>query len=456
MISIWKLFGLFYPVLAKMEDDISHPAFSNLFLKYSQSKSGDLIVKRNKRGSGLDLYLGSNLFLDNGDNGKLEYEIDGTRITEIIENGESFSSSLGLVTEPCIALKRNVKIKPGEERILNLIISVSEDLEEIPKVLDYYKIQENVKSEFNIARAKVEEESRYLNLSRNDIETLNLIYPYIIHPNPMKSLYIDNLISDTKDFKQSDFWKYGISGDIPIMLVITKDIDDVYVVKEMLKVHENLRIKGIKTDLVIIDYEKNVYERYVKEQIIQEILNMQIGYLQNISGGIFLLNANEIEDEDLFKFRANIIINASKGTTIEAIKEMEEEYKRRIPSIGFDKNAKELDDLSFETIKPNIDVQSLKFYNGFGGFSGDGKEYIIKQNRENKLPTVWSNVLANEKFGSVVTNNLGGFTYSKNSRLNRITSWANMPSNDIPSEIIYIKDLENRKTLDTKFQCYAR
>ncbi len=78
-------------------------------------------------------------------------------------------------------------------------------------------------------------------------------------------------------------------------------------------------------------------------------------------------------------------------------------------------------------------------------FQTSGKEYIIKQNKNKTLPKAWSNVLANEKFGTIITNNMGGFTYSKNSRLNRLTAWANTPNNDIPSEIIYLKDLENKK-----------
>ena len=55
-------------------------------------------------------------------------------------------------------------------------------------------------------------------------------------------------------------------------------------------------------------------------------------------------------------------------------------------------------------------------------------------------------ILANEKFGTLVTQNLGGFTWNKNSRLNRITSWNNNALTDIPSEIIYLKDLETGKT----------
>ena len=105
----------------------------------------------------------------------------------------------------------------------------------------------------------------------------------------------------------------------------------------LLKVHEYLRIKGIKTDLVIINYEKNLYEQYVREQIIQEILNMQISYLKNIKGGFFIFNINEIKDEDLFKLRADIIINANKGSIIESIKEMEEEYIEKKQDINSEK-----------------------------------------------------------------------------------------------------------------------
>lgn len=289
----------------------------------------------------------------------------------LIESGDKFSSQIGLVTEPCLALRRKVKLKPGEEAVLNLVICAGEDPLEISKTLEYYNVVENVRQEFNIAKAKAGEEARYLNLSKHDLKTFNMILPYVLYQNPMKALDMETL--SKKEFKQSDFWKYGISGDLPIILVTVQSINDVYVVKELLKVHEILRVKGISVDLCILDYEKNVYEQYVKEQIIQEILNLQIGYLRNISGGIFLLNANEIEDEELFKFRANIVINASRGRTTFAIQELEEEYKRRLPSFSKELTLDVSYEAGTETIKPNVDMENLKFYNGFGGFSDDRK-----------------------------------------------------------------------------------
>jgi len=337
-----------------------------------------LIVKRNKRGNSKEIYLGCNLFTENEENTEVEYEIDANKAYKKLKNGIPFSKNIGLVTDPCIALKRKIKLMPNEETTLNLIISVSEDINEVLESLKYYRVVENVKTEFNVSRAKVEEEARYLDLSRNDLETFNMLLPYVIYQNPLKSLYIEDL--PKKEYKQSEFWKYGISGDIPIMLVTVKSTDDIYVVKEMLKAHEYFRVKGIKTDLIILDYEKNIYEQYVKDQVIQEILNMQIGYLQNISGGIYLLNKNEIEDEDLFKFRANIIIPASKGCVKDSIKEMEEIYKLKEKNIGNDKQ-NDIKIANFETIKPNIDFSNLKYYNEYGGFSNDRKRIYNKINQ---------------------------------------------------------------------------
>lgn len=363
--------SLFEPVLSKLEDDISHPAFNNLFLKYQTSKQGDIVIKRNRRGEQAQWYLGASLNSENGEDSKLEFEIDRARVLDMIQNSKPFTNKVGLVTDPCVAFKKKLEIKAGEEKTVYLVICVSQEEEKVLHTLDYYKIPENMAKEFQIARAKVEEEAKYLNLNKSDLLTFYQVLPYILHQNPLKSLYMEELKG--KRYQQSDFWKYGISGDFPIILVTVKSPNDIYVVKEILKVHETLRIKGIKTDLCILDYEKNVYEQYVKDQIIQEILNLQIGYLQNISGGIFLLNANEIEDEELFCFRANLWIDAQKGGTVrEIIKEMEDEYQNRIPKIGEEKK-KRSENITFEKIEPMFEIKDFKFYNGFGGFSKDRK-----------------------------------------------------------------------------------
>ena len=90
-------------------------------------------------------------------------------------------------------------------------------------------------------------------------------------------------------------------------------------------------------------------------------------------------------------------------------------------------------------------LEDLKYLNEYGGFSQDGKEYKIRVNKDEKLPTVWSHILTNKQFGTLVTEGMGGYTWYKNSRLNRLTSWSNLPVQDIPSEIIYMQDKDTKK-----------
>ncbi len=306
----------FEPVLSVKEQDYSHMAFNNLFLKYEYIEdTNSILVKRNKRGDTQSIFMGVNLYTPSETIGELEYEIDGEklnggvgiRIPKMIENSMPFSKSLGLTVSPIVALKRTIKIKPNEKIALNLIITVAEEKEQVEENIKKYINTENIKRAFELSRVRVEEEARYLGIRGKDIENYQKILSYLIVQNPLKKLYLKDY---DKQYNVEDLWKYGISGDLPILLVKIKDVNDAYVIKEILKAYEFFKIKNIKIDLVILNGEENVYERYVKEAIETEILNRHLMYQMNLKGGIFLLNENEIEDKDLLEFRANLILDA--------------------------------------------------------------------------------------------------------------------------------------------------
>lgn len=315
MEEILEVSSVFEPVLSTKEQDYSHMAFNNLFLKYEYLEdTNTILVKRNKRGNTNPVYLGANLYTQNETIGDLEYEIDeeklngGTHeIPKMIENSIPFSKSLGLTVAPVIALKRTIKVKPREKVTLNLIITVSEEKAKTLENISKYINSENIKRAFELSKVRVEEEARYLGIKGSDIETYQKILSYLIAQNPMKKVYLP---TNEKVYKMQDLWKYGISGNLPILLVKIKDVNDSYVIKEILKAYEFFKVKNIDIDLVILNEEENVYERYVKEAIETEILNRHLMYLLGKDGGIFLLNANEIEDKDLLEFRANLIIDA--------------------------------------------------------------------------------------------------------------------------------------------------
>ena len=88
--------------------------------------------------------------------------------------------------------------------------------------------------------------------------------------------------------------------------------------------------------------------------------------------------------------------------------------------------------------------ETLQHFNGHGGFSADGREYVIPltlQNGRHQLPPMpWSNVLANRNFGCIVTERGAGCTWSRNSQANRLTPWSNDPISDPHGEAFYLRD----------------
>jgi cyclic beta-1,2-glucan synthetase len=91
--------------------------------------------------------------------------------------------------------------------------------------------------------------------------------------------------------------------------------------------------------------------------------------------------------------------------------------------------------------------EALQFFNGYGGFSADGREYVIRVGRDMAghlclPPMPWTNVLANERFGCIVSEKGAATTWSGNSREHRLTPWRNDPIVDPHDEAFYIRDEE--------------
>ena len=438
------------PVLSKAIQDYAHPAFNNLFLTFEYLEDENiLVVKRRKHtAEEKEMYMAVTLYTNNETIGELEYEIDKEKfygrgnlnLPKMVENSKPLSKSTNLVTDPIVAIKRTIKIQPEKTSNLSLIISVSEERKTAIQNVKEYSNEEKIKKTFELSKARVEAEARYLEIKHKDIENYQKMLGYILYQNPLKKLYLNKL--PEKDYSQENLWKYGISGDLPIVLLEMQEVNETYILEEILKAYEFYRSKNINIDLVILDKEENKYERYVKESIINGILNKNLSYMQNIRGGIFIID--DLESKELLEYRANLIIDSSKGPLERQLKDIEEEYEDTLKEIGYEVPKKII--LEEEKTASLLEAENLKYFNEYGGFSKDGKEYLIRVNKERRLPTVWSNVMANSNFGTLVTEAQGGFTWSKNSRLNRMSAWSNNQVIDNPSEVIYLKEETTGKT----------
>ena len=416
--EIFEIFSLFEPVLSTAAKEYSHPAFNKLFLKISQ-EDGNIIVQRDNK-----IYLGATLYTESEQIGDFEYEISKEKALKLFVEGKHLSSNISNQVDKVIAMKKTLKIPSKEKVSITLLINIAENKENLINDLEDLKSEEEIIRNFKLAKARSEEELKYLQVDSEHLIQYQELLKYILNVNPFRT---DKIVN----YKMDNLWSLGISGDRPIILLKIHSLQEMYVLEEVLNCVRFYRAKKINFDFVILNEEGNIYEKYVKDCILQ-ILSSSDLY------GIYVFEKENIEEEKLaiLEFKSNLIIDASKG----GIRSILKEYNDKLNKDS--KNKLNLEEKILDEPQKNYNLSDLEFYNEIGGFDNNGKEYKFIVSAENKLPVVWSNILANKFFGSVVTENLGGYTWYKNSRLNRLTAWANEPIEDFPSEIFYIRDIE--------------
>ena len=451
--------GVIEGIFSNIKQDIAHPVFNNMFLniEYIREKDIFIIRRKDRNEENSKYYFGIKMFTNEKENSSdTNFEIDkeiflgrkNLGVPELVRNSNNYENRIKDTVDPIIAINKKIKIGFNEEVIIDFIISVNENKEALIKQLDDYNNEEKRNSEFKLFKTKAEEELKYLQLNGDKIEVYQKLLGHILFEDIPKRNDVLKRIYD-KEYLINDLWKFGISGDNKILEVYIKNIDDIDVIKEILKALEFFMIRNINIDLCIINGEENSYELVLKDLIYQAIREAQMEYLLN--NKIFVINEFDLDkyDLDLLYFKSSLCLDIKYGSLKLNINDIENK-SYYINDNNFEKksiNKYSNVELLNETDKSYSDIvnESLLFFNGIGGFSKDTKEYIFKSSILNEVTRPWINILCNEKFGTIITDNLGGFTWAENSRLNRITKWDNDPIVDVPSEIFYIKDNDNNK-----------
>ena len=453
-----EITSYFEPILSKVEEDYAHPAFNNLFLKSQwDSETESLIFERKNRSEDdKKVFLATTLSTNSNTIGDIEYEIDKNRFwgrgnlgtPQMVKHSMPFSNQIGLTTEPIVALRKIIKLESNSRMDVDFLLSIGENYNDSISNIKKYKCKEKVDKELEFSKARIETENRYLQINGKDIEIYQKIISYgLFNRRP----FISKEKKYQDKYDQNQLWQYGISGDLPIILVKVRNVNESKIIKDILKAYEYYRNKNMKVEIVIINQEKNSYQKYLKDEIKNQISNSKVGYMKDRKGGIFVLDERKLNHKDieLLELISIVVIDASKGNLENIIRDLEEEYVEKYKSVKLNSQIiKENRQEDFEKEGINIleDNKNIMYYNGYGGFINQGKEYIINVNKNLRTPAVWSHVLANRNFGTVITESMGGYSWHKNSRLNRISTWENYSTFDIPSEIIYLKDVENKKT----------
>ena len=314
------------PVLAERNSEIVHPAYNNLFLCASNIEGKVLIDKRFSNGE--KIYF-TNFAVCNEFNAKFEVELNKSKILgrlnsidhpDILIENKMFSNNISSVTNTAVALKTSLILQENSSAVINYYIGISRNQNDIEAFISKYSKVDADKRLFELAKSKSLIENRFVGIKSKEIEIYNKLIAHVVNGSSTISKYKEIIERNTKN--QRSLWRFGISGDFPIILLTIKSVNDEYIVKQLVKAVEYFNVKNIKIDLVIID-EENGKEKYVFSKIKEYIYARNLSYLINANGGFHVIKNKELEDGDmeLLYSCSDIIFKAEDGFLEEQLDE---------------------------------------------------------------------------------------------------------------------------------------
>ena len=428
--------------LAPHNADRQHPAFNKLFIQTEAIPELEALMAYRRPRSPDDppIYVGHRMAAHDGDQSPWQFETDRLQFIGRYRStanpaalGTQLSNSEGHVLDPIFSLRRSVVLEPEQRVQFTLVLCASETRDGLLKLLEKYGDGEAINRELDLAWAHSQLGLRLQRIQPDEARRYQQLASSMLYPNEKLRPPHERLRQNTSS--QAHLWPYGISGDLPIALVTIAESRDVAVVQQLLKAHTYWRLHGLMADLLILNEESSSYEQPLHEQLERMIKKQTTLTSIDHHGGVFLRTVDQIPEEDLSLMLASAQISlvAARGPLAQ--------------QLGLHGEAVELPDL-LETkaieLEPAAELpfMELEHFNGLGGFTTDGREYVIALEHDNLTPAPWVNVIANPGFGTVVSEAGSGYVWSGNSQSNRLTSWSNDPVSDPAGEAIYIRDEE--------------
>jgi cellobiose phosphorylase len=433
-------------VIATAAADALHPAFSNLFVQT------EIIRKRNailctRRPRSLDErvpWMFHLMTVHGTDAFAISFETDRARF---IGRGRSVAAPLtmtspgalsdteGSVLDPIAAIRHRMIIDAGATATIDMVSGAAETRDAVLHLIDKYQDRGFADRAFELTWTHSQVVLRQINATEADSQLYGHLASSVIYANA--SLRADASVLVKNRRGQSGLWGYAISGDLPIVLLQIADAGNIELVRQLVQAHAYWRLKGLAVDLVIWNEDHEGYRQRLQEQIIGLIAAGVEVHVVDRPGGIFVRHAAQISTEDrvLFQSAARAIITDSRGTLADQI-------NRRVPEVRVPQLALTRAHRPQPSAESDSSADDLILFNGIGGFSPDGREYVIVPGAGDATPAPWVNVLANPRFGSVVSESGLGYTWSENAHLFRLTPWHNDPVSEPSGEALYLRDEE--------------
>ena len=435
-------------VLTLPSADVAHPAFSNLFVQTEFIPAlSALLVTRRPRSQGEPQVWAAHVAVFEGETmGSVQFETDrarflgrgrGIRTPMSVIDGRPLSNTIGAVLDPIVSLRRRVRLAPGATAHITFSTLVASTRDEALALADKYHDPMTFDRAVTMAWTQAQVQLYHLGIGHDEAHLFQDLASRILFSDPTLRPSSEVLARNTQG--PSALWRYSISGDVPIVLVRIDEAEDRELVRQLLRAHEYWRMKQLAVDLVILNEKASSYAQDLQASLETLVRMSQSRARQekpDSLGSVFLLRTDLLaaEDRTLLQTAARVVLWSRRGTLAEQVSRVQRSETTAPPP-------RRLSSSQPPDVPPPRPV--LEFFNGLGGFTPDGREYVTILGEGQWTPAPWINVIANPSFGFQVSESGSGHTWSLNSRENQLTAWSNDPVGDPPGETIYVRDQDS-------------
>ncbi len=407
-----EITSCFAVALAREEDYEAHPVFQNLSVGSEYPEPGVLAFHRRPR-SGRERWPLLVHMAQEIDGTPLSWETDLDKLTErnraMGEPGAlaaSLSGTLGYTLRPCSALRLTVRLDPRGKREAGFAIGLTEDRRAF---CERHAALSGTRRAEELATTQARSLAQYLAIPEDEAALVDRVSALLLLPVPTQAR---GKMPD-RDLPASLLWPLGLSGELPVIAVRCRSAEGVALAQEAARAHEYYRSFGLRCDLLLIDDGESGYSRPVRDRLLALAGRdgVRVADGASLSGDqrelLRRAAALWLEGEGAGSFRMQLKAALAGRRTF-------------------------LPEPALRASGP-LPTGPLAAFNSWGGF--ESGRYVITNPR---TPAPWCGMLCGERFGSMVTERGGSFTWFENSRSGRLTPFDNDPHTDSRGEHLLI------------------
>jgi cellobiose phosphorylase len=292
--------------LAGFSADAVHPTFSNLFVQTEYDVEEDILIgsRRPRVKDGKIPYIFHKVVVNGELEGNLSYETSRINFIgrnrelknpKVMDNDKALNNTVGTVLDPIMSMRTRIRLEANSKREIYYITGISDSKEQVLEICKEYNDYKKLDIVFKNYSVSTQLELKNLGIRSamaNVFQSAASNIFFLSSSRENRENYIEDISKH-----QKDLWAYGISGDLPIIMLFIEKEEDINLAFTMVKFHHYLKLKGVKLDLVIYNNEEVSYEAPLQKNIMEIIRTSNERNSLNKAGGIFVHNKATMDSE---------------------------------------------------------------------------------------------------------------------------------------------------------------